>query len=613
MRGVIIGAVVLAAAIGLAVWMSPQSGGGGEEPEPEDVAQTIIDRLERPDRSEIARVAETRERAHDAPDPSEIRIAPPTPFGLGWGWNDFHEEAIPTQCVEFAIRPAFLGQTSSLDFQEVSDTFELMAAMEMSAAGSVKTMAYEVEGESKFAGSMEIKGSALNYLIEAEILNAPTIAVPERSADPSGEGHPEIRLTDEAMRLARRDPDQFREVCGTGYVSATYGGAKMSIVASITTFSQAVRAEYSQSVQGGGWGVKVKAAMSGSASEGTTNSTTNIRFHQSGGEPDTLPTDPDEIIAKVKTLAQEARAAEKIFRIAVTPYNVLKNWPREDVVSVAEQEYEELAALWGSYKALYADLDAALDVPERHSIPRHDCADGVCQVTFHPASDPDAYQVMRELQDEVIVWLDRLEIAARECLAAEDACTTDFASYRSPYAIQVRMPINTCMLGTPKELEALRELYREHIDYISGLVGDNDDFLQMLRAQAAAATTVPGCDPVDLVEDVDVVPRSPVEMFADALLVEGAKSRCAMGTLTPGCLSNGEIDRWRERIGLESRILVNEDRLPILADRAEGKPCKSWFSEDGRVMGDPGTPLTLTIWTPPACAYVFEEAQPASP
>ena len=608
----VVGILALIAAFGLLKlprYQPPQPAlnteGGAEV-----AADAVVAAMEegRPNPADAARPGETRRRPTDRPDPTEIVPAPETGIGLGWGWNAFHGEAIPTECVRFVRDRPYTGQTSDLSFTEINDTFELQVAMDMSAEASVKSIGYEVEGEMSFASKSKVSGSSLTYLIEAEVLNAPWIAEP-----PGEGGGVSVRLTDTAERLARRDLELFKDVCGTGYISATYGGAKLSILAEIKTFSQATRTAMSASVKGSGWGAKVEAAMSGSSESKTDKAIREITYHQSGGQPDILPTEPDEIIQAAKDLAKAATAAEKIFRVAVTPYEVLQNWPREDDLSGSDLEYEQLAALWGSYQALYTDIQGALEAPEAYVVPGRSCTGTVCEVAFQTAEDVGVAQRLKDLQDEIIIWLDRLELASRTCVTAEEECKTDTALYRTPYAYQVSAPVRTCLLAKDSAVETAYEARRKelYVELYGALpaAGDKDKpALDEFRPDFE----VP-CAADSLVED-------PASAYSTMLVEDVAKARCDLGSLTPGCLTNADIDGWAARVGHRSMVLSSSDEVGALVAAAQAGPVLDTLNgatghcaEPEKIAawpkGDPGAALETSLWVPSECWAVAQAAR----
>lgn len=563
-------------------------------PTADEAAQHLADaQSARPNPTSVAPVGEQRRREAEAPDPTDIIMAPETGIGLGWGWNEFHGEAIPTQCVEFVRARPFDGQTASLDFSEVNDQFELQSALDMSAAASVKTAGYDVEGEAKFSSETKINSSAQTYVIEAEVLNAPWIAQP-----PGDSGGEAVRLTPAAERLAQRDLELFKDVCGTGYISATYGGAKLSIVVEITSYSQSTREAMSASVKGGGWGVKVAAAMSGGTSSGSEKVTREISFFQTGGKPQVLPTTPEDIIRAAEGLAVQADEAEKIFRIAITPYEILRNWPREENLSGSDLEYEELAALWGSYQALYTGLQDALDAPETYVLPVASCTATACSITFKDVSGDEEQAEIKAMQDEVIIWLDRLELAARACVTAEEDCETNRALYRTPYAYQVSMPMQKCLLNEELEGSEETDINQAAIDIIEAVFGTND-----VEDTVAPAVDI-ACEGVETGD-------AALDIYSEMMVHDTAKGRCALGTLTPGCLTNGEIDAWTDRIGQRALILTSAEdvsdlkRLVIasLKEDASAWPtdCAHLNDRKNWITGDPGTTLSTSVWVPPAC------------
>ncbi|WP_282153077.1 hypothetical protein [Ruegeria atlantica] len=583
-----------------------------------DATKRLIDaQKKRPERASINPVALQRMRDYEAPDPTEIILAPETGLGLGWGWNEFHGEAIPTHCVQFTRDKPFKGQTSALDFSEVNDQYELQAAMDMSAEASVKSVGYDVEGEMKFSAETKINGTSLTYLIEAEVLNAPWVALP-----PSAGAGQAVQLTPMATRLAERDLELFKDVCGTGYISATYGGAKLSIVVEIKTSSQASRTAMSSAVSGGGWGTKVSAAMGGSSSTNNEQASREVQFFQSGGQPEKLPTTPTAIVEAAEDLAGQAAKAEKIFRIAVTPYEVLSNWPREDSLSGSEVEYEELAALWGSYRALFTDLQDALDTPEAYVVPYQICASSPCTAAFLPATNAKVQAELKDMQDEILIGLDRLELAARTCITAEELCETNTALYRSPYAYQVSMPVRTCLLVDDFSTDDANAYKTARESVYSVVYGEP------IRSEANPAERDHGgplieeffpevelaCDNTSLTGTAGASGALPI--YASMMIEETAKGRCALSSLAPGCLSNADISDWGQRIGHHSILLtsVKEVEAVIAAATApqqtlsfDAADCAFPVNADNWLIGDPGAPLKTSVWVPPNCVVGMKQ------
>ena len=381
--------------------------------------------------------------------------APETGVDLGWGWNTFHAEPIPTICVKFARGDKFKAQTTTLNFKEINDSFELMEAMDISAEVSVKTVAYKAKGKAKFAKDVNVSGFSSTFVFEAEVQNDAVYAAPttkslrgkaETATATEDEGA--VRLTPEAAKLARTDIELFKDVCGNGYVSATMGGAKLTAVVDIETSSRSEREKMKAEVSGSGWGVKVKAAMGSEEGSETASFKREISFYQTGGRDQDLPTDEKKIMERVNDLAKQASEAEKLFQIVVMPYELLENWPRGEELTGEEAEFTELAAIWGAYNTLYDEIQEAMDEPDDFVVPVASCAaEGGCAVRFKEVvKENETYRILEDLQDEVLAALDWLELDAEGCTEAEESCDFNAGRYRSPYAIRVRLPIPKAVL-----------------------------------------------------------------------------------------------------------------------------------------------------------------------
>ncbi len=449
-------------------------------------------------------------RREDIPA-SESVAAPETGVALGWGWRRTQGEAVPTICVTFALAQD-AGQTVALDFSEVQDSFELARSLDMSAEASVKGIGYEVSGEAKFARNTRVKSSETTFVIEAEVLNPAFYAAPPETA--AG-----VRLTPEAVALARRNDGltAFKQACGDGYVSALTTGAKFIAVVAVKTRSLQERETLQAKVEGGGWGVKVNAAMNSESSTARDNMQRRISVHQSGGAPAPIPMEPEEIVAHARGLATLADAGGKLFRLAVTPYQTLGNWPADKDLTASSMEFEQLADLWGAYSAVYAEVDAALARPAAYSVPVRVCMPGADDCTgdeFKDLTNPTARAIAEAVQDEALAALERLNVEAQRCVVAAEECDFDERRFRAPYALRVRAPVLSCLVN-PEARPA--------------------------DAQAAVCTA-----PTDWHEAVN--------RYADVMLRTPAKSRCRIDPFMLGCLSNAEIADWAARIGFASDL-----------------------------------------------------------
>lgn len=480
------------------------------------------------------------------PDSIEIIGIPDTGVHLGWGWNKGDHEPIPTICVEF-VEGREPAQTKYMTMKEVSDSYELMQSMGMSAEASVKTIGFEVEGKAAFAKSTNVTGFSSTFVLNATVQNGVRYAAPRPKGwlefDPSdprmgerGGTEGAIRLTSEAQGLAAKDRTEFRRRCGSSFVSAIYGGAKLTAVMTMSSSSRAEKESMSASMSGGGWGARFEGSIKGKSESEISNNSMELSIFQTGGTGDAIPATKDQLLAKLDVISLDAYNAPKDFNIAITPYDVLENWPGEEIPDRAT-EFDELAAYWGAYNTLYDEIQAILDDPLDYAAVNVDadgCVDVVnssmvqsadvaarlreLQVEFSDglgagvfssilryseemralasaspvlqAADNMANRAdLRRAQDEVLITLRQIQDVAQECVSKSDTCLFNASDYRDPYA------------------------YR----------------LQLMPPDRFATNS---------------------QELIDILVTDSAKRRCAISPDNPGCITNAEIDAWHAKVGL---------------------------------------------------------------
>ena len=483
---------------------------------------------------------------------TEILEVPATGINLGWGWNSVSSEPVANVCVEFAeaSEPA---QARQMTMREISDNYDLMQSMGMSAEASVKTIGVEVDGKAKFAKDMHVSRFASNFVMNATVENgvryaAPTPGGPQSGSTPeavSSVPKGEIRLTPEALRLAQKsDPGEFIHRCGHGFVSAVYSGAKLTAVITVDTSSREEKQKVSAELSGSGWGARVKSAMEAESKKTAANQSMSVSVFQVGGRGDSIPVTTGDVLTKLETLSAIAFDAPKDFHMAVAPYESLANWPAK-TMEVDANEYDQMANLWGAYNALYDDLQQVLDAPMQFlgakTNPVSGCTELVPLVTTQTktysvassikleppffgissipttvektstavTTDHDQMDQLQKLQDEVQDTLRRLRSFAQNCSANDRGCEFPESAFRSPYAYRVQMPLEAGPSEEPVSPE------------------------DILQIQVAAP----------------------------------AKQRCTQDVDDTGCLSNAQIDSWRDKLGMQLATYATMDERNAVVER----------------------------------------------
>jgi hypothetical protein len=491
--------------------------------------------------------------------------APQTGVDLGWGWSIDRSQTISTACVEFD-RHEDPAQETSVSISEVRDSQALSSSMDISSAVSVNAVGYSASGKAKFAKSTNITSFSTTYVVKAEVRNGAYFVQPR--AAQRGHVGAAVTLTDAAAALARRDLEAFQGACGEGFVSAQMRGAEAYAVIDIQTRSESSRQSLKTSVQGSGWGVKVDAAFAATSEGGKEKANTNISFYQAGGSGNPLPRDRAEIEARIKDLAKDAQTAPKTYALEITPYQVLENFPRGESLSADAGETDEIAAAWALHRTLYNDITAIFAEPAAFRLPVADCAGAAlvsqCAVTFVPVDatplktkDADgsaadiagvsALDLLGVLQDVALLALDRVEIGAQDCLAADEACAFDPTALRSSYAVRAGLPLPAGWLA-PADAQ---------------------------------------------------VPARMLAAHAGFHLRDPAQGRCAVSSLMAGCIANEEVAGWAARTGFVPLAAADRDAF----DRATAA-----LGQTPWLRGDPDRPDALILWVPPAALRAVEAA-----
>ncbi|MEO0345895.1 MAG: hypothetical protein AAF229_06515 [Pseudomonadota bacterium] len=472
-----------------------------------------------------------------------ILDVPETGVELGWGYNAFDDRPLPNQCIQFTAseEPA---QTRTMSMKEVSDTYELMKRMNVSAEASVKTMGFEGSGKASFAKSVNMSGSSITFVLDAAVDNGVRFVAPyTENAGAYGAGAA-VRLTPAAERLAR-DPEDFLRQCGSGYVSAVYSGARLTAVITMKTTSQSNKETIRTEVRAKGWGASGKVTGGNDKQSATRNAEKTMSVFLVGGRGDAIPRDQDGVEAKLDTLSYSAYEAPKDFRMAVTPYETLPNWPQTKPVSAEPTEFEQLAGLWGDYSTLYDELELILEQPAQYAAIARSTDEGRTFDVLPLAEHEDALLHLERVQDALWQGVHDLEAIARQCLEAEtegidegENCTFDENRFVPSHAFRAQLPLELAERAPPQKPPSCGSAKPADV------VACNKALIQ--QSTAALATETP-------------LDRRVVERW----IIEKSRSRCRLDLLDIGCLSNGEVRHWQTTVGTRLLILSDEERTAL--------------------------------------------------
>ena len=477
-------------------------------------------------------------------DSTVVVEVPDTGIHLGWGWNTFDAESVPTICVDF-VEGREEAQTQYMTMHEVADSYELMRHLGVSAEASVKSIGFEASGKASFAKNLNVTGFSSSFVLQATVDNgvrfAAPLPLPETKAQegvaligPRGGNRGSIRLTKDALAVARRgDMREFKRQCGNAFVSAIFSGAKLTGLLTVQARSQTEQEEVAAELTGTGVGLRLRAALVTGSKTTAGSKQVDVSAFLTGGKDVKIPASRNELLAALDILSRIASGAAKDFHMAVTPYEALSNWPAQDITG-EPGEFDQLASIWGAYNTLYDEIEHILERPHEFVGATVD-ARGAVSWTSAPCPPPPAKpgdtgprllspeQLLRleAVQDEVFDGLERLRLRAQECTASAEACTFAEDAFRSPYAYRIQLPL-PCALEK-RDAETLVEYYV----------------------------------------------RDP------------AKRRCEIGTDNPGCLRNDEIRGWQAKAGMEVVVLGDMEALRAAAGRLASDKSVAFSVEPG--------------------------------
>ncbi len=459
----------------------------------------------------------------------EIVESPPTGAALGWGWNRGDAEPIPSICVEF-VPGEEKGQTSYMTMQEANDSYQLMKSMGMSAEASVKTIGYSGSAKAEFAKSQNINNSSSTFVLNAVVQNGVRYASPmpdkkylstfKDPTDIRGGTSGSIRLTPAALKLAKSSIARFKATCGSDFISAVYTGAKLTAMIKTSAKSKSEKQAASAEMSGSGtaFAAKIEADVKVAKKENTEvkSDGKDISVFMSGGNSQPIPFDRVGLLDALKKITANAYTDPKDFQVAITPYELVENWPGKTIED-KDIEFDELATFWGAYNTLYDEIQHVLDNPEAYADLTIDSTGNYqdsCteqqKALKEETQDVKALEALKECvakidsyklklaQDEVLHGIKQMEKIAAVCSDGTELCEFNPQSFRSPYAFRAQLPI----------------------------------------ALEAGITTDAGV--------------TPFKDFIDYKIGRIAKSRCEVSPNNSVCISNAEIDQWARKTGLKS-------------------------------------------------------------
>lgn len=356
--------------------------------------------------------------------------APESGVELGLGWRGTAAELAPNRCVRFApIQQG--GQKATLDLSEVSDSSELQSHLGVSASTSVEGILGSGSASAEFVENANVTSTSTTIAVRAAIQNGALFAGPHRPPalrryafsrteplkitrrmrEPEKPSIDNDTVTLEPwvveMFSKKRDNGKFDEVgfqkhCGTGFVSGVFSGVEMFSVITFQSSDAETSRQAKVEISAGFGAVVGSAGREAGGSETLKKANTQMSFYQRGGAGGVVPTDRNQLLDKLGTIAREAEVAPEFFDIQVTPYSDLPSYPGEGSKRPVDEQ-DIVARRYLQLKTLYRDLQAVIDnlIQQKEKAPE--------VVNYETCYSVQRFESLQDGVRQVIRWIEQAQ------------------------------------------------------------------------------------------------------------------------------------------------------------------------------------------------------------
>lgn len=352
---------------------------------------------------------------------------------LGQGFDTI-DDSVRGECVVFEPDTSgpgatAQGQTEQYKLFEVSDSYQLTEAMDLSLATKYKSMfGTAIEGKASLARKQNVSQFASTFVARMSVRNPAQSAV-------------RVKLTDAMAALAQSSPADFRQRCGNQFVSSVITGGEFIGYVSIQTLNKSEQEKISASYNakyGLGGSFESQGNIDKDFLESIESRTKTIDVYRSGGTPG-LVRDVASMYQAIEGFATAVKGDAAVpYQAFLQRYDTLPNFP--PLISVGQKE-----------QGLARILDQAWQLRSVHEDIRY--------IRTHPeqfAMRSVAPGATEQTKATVEQRLLALEAAAETCKASgqcdlpagpsaddlRDALPLRYRSPCQPYLVQVDQPLS---------------------------------------------------------------------------------------------------------------------------------------------------------------------------
>jgi hypothetical protein len=464
---------------------------------------------------------------------------------LGNGWESITSVKTYAYCVTFSDQLDD-AQDKSLSMHTVTDQYSLANELKISAELEVKALGGSGTTKTTFVHESEIKNEDSNFAVRAFVLNGVHYARPERSTGVLG-------FTARALQLAKTDPVRFHDECGDSFVSEIYGGAELDALLTVRTNSQKEKDSLNASLNISAPTFSATGSIEQTTEEYRQKDEMRLLFHEEGGSCDSdpegtcdsprdgtnnkLPTGKDQLADKINKLPALAKKYPKNFRIGITRYDALPDWPR----SRSEwnlTSYEGIAAQYLMYNSMRKQVQDIVDHKGKYILDY-----GV------------SGQQLDNVNNQLFEHTRNLSRTAGACIESDGKrCQVDTGDQKPDYEYRILLPVARGSFQADvdlKDAKADADTKRSELDKFQAAYDKAPALQVFLKPQLAAMTVEYQTAAAKLDQLQAAYPGALKAAIAKVWIQDVASLRCKYDTLNPGCIAPVDVNRYVNRINTQ--------------------------------------------------------------
>lgn len=241
---------------------------------------------------------------------------------LGQGFETI-DDSVRGECVVFepdntGPGATAQGQTEQYKLFEVSDSYQLTEAMDLSLATKYKSMfGTAIEGKASLARKQNVSQFSSTFVARMSVRNPAMSAV-------------RVKLTDAMAELARTSPADFRQRCGNQFIASVVTGGEFIGYVSIQTLNRSEQEKISASYNakyGLGGSFESQGSIDKDFLESIESRNKTVDVYHSGGTP-TLVRDVQTMYQALDDFATSVRGTGAVpYQAFLQRYDTLPNYP----------------------------------------------------------------------------------------------------------------------------------------------------------------------------------------------------------------------------------------------------------------------------------------------